>query len=84
MICGFTLGLRSVTYCFGVTVTLTSGLSSRKILSGVDLGRKATKQTNKQISDSPILFEVGVPYLVCECTLGSQSVAYCFGVTVTF
>ena len=30
-----------------------------------------------------ILFEVGIPYLVCECILGRRSVAYHFWVTVT-
>ena len=32
---------------------------------------------------SPILFEVGFPNFVCGHILGLQSVAYCFGVTVT-
>ena len=31
LVCGYTLGSTSVTYCFVVTVTLTSGLSSKKI-----------------------------------------------------
>ena len=32
---------------------------------------------------SPLLFEVGIPNLVCEYILGWQSVAYHFRVTVT-
>ena len=32
---------------------------------------------------SPILFEVGIPNLICGCILGWQSVAYHFQVTVT-
>ena len=32
---------------------------------------------------SPILFEVGIPNLVCGCILGWQSVAYQFRVTLT-
>ena len=35
--CGYTLGSRSVAYYFQVTVILTSGLSSRKIVSGAYL-----------------------------------------------
>ena len=32
---------------------------------------------------SPILFEVGIPNLMCGCILGWRSVAYHFWVTVT-
>ena len=59
--CGYTLGSRSV------TVTSTSDINSRKIVSGT----------------YPILFEVGIPNLVFGYTLGSQSFAYCLQVTVT-
>ena len=38
---------------------------------------------NRVRSISPILLEVGIPYLVGPFTLGSQSVPYCFLVTVT-
>ena len=31
LMCGYTFGLQSVTYCFRVTATLTSGLDSRKL-----------------------------------------------------
>ena len=31
----------------------------------------------------PILFELGIPNLVCECILAWRSVAYHFGVTAT-
>ena len=33
---------------------------------------------------SPTFFEVGIPNLVCGCTLGWRSVSYHFRVTVTF
>ena len=33
LVCGYILGQWSVTHCFPITVTLTSGLSSRNILS---------------------------------------------------
>ena len=36
-VCAYTLGSPSVAYFFQLTVTLTSGLSSRKIMSGVYL-----------------------------------------------
>ena len=57
-------------YCFSVTVTLTltSGLSSKKKLVP---------------SISPILYEIGIPNLVCGYTLGSQSFDFCFSVTMT-
>ena len=67
LVCGYILGSLSVTYCFQVAVTLTSGLNSRKIVSGA----------------YPKLFEVGISYSVCGYTLGSPSVAYCFRVTMT-
>ena len=56
-----------VTYCFVVTVTLTSGFNYRKIVSRAFL----------------ILFEVGIPPLVFGPTLRSWSVTYCFQVTLT-
>ena len=65
--CGYTLGSRSVVYYFRVTVTLTSGLNSRKIMSGAYLQ----------------YVEVGIQNLVCGYTLGSRSVANCLVVTVT-
>ena len=34
LVCGYILGSPSVVYCFGVTVTLTYGLRSRKIVLG--------------------------------------------------
>ena len=61
--CGCFLGLWSVRYHFGVTVTLSSGISSRIIMSG---------------AYNPILFEVANPSLVCGYILGSQNVTYCF------
>ena len=48
---------------------------------GIDLWPQFWK--NRVQSISPILFEVEIPYLVCGYSLGSRSVAYCFGVTVT-
>ena len=48
------LGSRSAACCFGVTVTLTAGLSSRTIVSGGYL----------------ILFQAGIPKLVCRYILG--------------
>ena len=67
LVCGCILGWRSVTYHFLVTVTLTSDLVFRIILSGAYL----------------ILFEVGIPHLVCGCILGWQSVTYHPWVIVT-
>ena len=32
---------------------------------------------------SPILFEVGIPYFMCGCILGWESVMFHFRVTVT-
>ena len=52
---------------FRVTVTLTSDLVFRKIVSIAYL----------------ILFEVGISNLVCGCILGCRSVAYHNWVTVT-
>ena len=52
---------------FLVTVTLTSDLSSRKIVPRA----------------YPILFMVGIPYLVYGYSLGSRSATYCFSVTFT-
>ena len=40
-------------------------------------------QKNSVRNISPILFEVGIPNLVCGYILGSQSVAYCLRVPVT-
>ena len=52
---------------FRVTVTLTSDLVFRKIVSIASL----------------ILFELGVSNLVCGCILGCRSVAYHNWVTLT-
>ena len=49
MECACTFGSLSVAYFFRVTVTLTSRLSSRRIMSGAYL----------------ILFDVGIPNSVC-------------------
>ena len=67
LVCIFILGWRNVTYNFQVTVTLTSDLVLRTIVSGVYL----------------ILFEIGIANLVCGCILGWWSVAYHLRVTVT-
>ena len=37
LVCGYIFGFWSVTYCFRVTVTLTSGLSTRRIVPGAYL-----------------------------------------------
>ena len=42
--CGYTLESRSVTYYLRVTVTLTSGLSSKKIVSGAYILYYLTKE----------------------------------------
>ena len=54
LVCGYILGWRSVTYHFRVTVTLTSDLVFKIIVSGAYL----------------ILFEVGISNLVCGYILG--------------
>ena len=69
LVCGYTMGLRSVTYCFRITVTLTSCLSSVK---------------NHARSTFPIFFKVKIPNLVCGYVLGLQSVVYYFLVMVTW
>ena len=53
-VCGCILGWQSVAYHFRVTVTFTSDLVFRIIVSGAYL----------------ILFEVGISNLVCGCILG--------------
>ena len=65
--CVCILGCGSFAYHFQVTVTYTSGLVLRIIVSAAYL----------------ILFEVGIPNLACGCTLRWQSVAYHPWVTVT-
>ena len=67
LMCGYILGWRSVAYHFRVTVTMTSDLVFRIIVSSAYL----------------ILFEVGISNLVCGCILGWRRVAYHFRVTVT-
>ena len=67
LVCGYILGWRSVTYHFRVTVTLTSDLVFKIIVSGAYL----------------ILFEVGISNLVCGYILGWRSVVYHIWVTVT-
>ena len=62
-----TFGSRTVAYYLRVTLTLTSGLSSRRIV---------------HISYI-ILLRVGITNLVCGYILGSPSVMFYFGVTVT-
>ena len=61
MLCICIFGWWSVVYYLHVTVTfnLTSNLVFRIIMSGAYL----------------ILFEVGIPNLVCECILGWRSVS---------
>ena len=54
-------------YHFQVTVTLTSDLVLRIIVSSISL----------------IFFEVGIPNLVYICILGWRNVTYHFRVTVT-
>ena len=61
--CGCFLGWPSVAYHFWVTVTLTSDLVFRIIVSGAFFS---------------ILFELGIPNLVCGCNFGWQSVIYQF------
>ena len=67
LVCGCILEQGSVMYHVQVTVTLTSDLVFRIIMSGA----------------YPILFEVGISNLVCGCILGWRSVAYHYWVTVT-
>ena len=67
LVCGCIFGWPSVAYQFWVTVTLTSDLDFRIIVSGAYL----------------ILFKVGMPNLVWGCILGWLSVAYHPWVTVT-
>ena len=67
MVCGCILGWQSVANHFQVTVTLTSDLVFRIIVSGAYL----------------ILFQVGIPNLVCGCILGWQSAVYHLPVTGT-
>ena len=57
MECACTFGSLSVAYFFRVTVTLTSRLSSRRIMSEAYL----------------ILFDVGIPNSVCGYTLVPRS-----------
>ena len=75
LVCGCILGWRSVAYCFWVTVTLTSDL--------VFIVIKCPSVPLRVRCISPILFEVGIPNLMCGCILGWRSVAYHFWVTVT-
>ena len=56
MVCGYILGWRSVAYYFWVTVTLTSDLVFRIIVSGACL----------------ILLEVGISNLVCGSPLDDE------------
>ena len=67
MECAYTLVSLSVAYFFRITVTLTSRLSSRRIMSGAYL----------------ILFDVGIPNSLCGYTLVPPRVVYYFQVTVT-
>ena len=67
LVYGYILGWVSVAYLFWVTVTLTSDLDFRIIVSGAYL----------------ILFEVGISNLLCGCILGWRSVAYHNWVTAT-
>ena len=68
LVCGFIFIWRSVMYHFWVTVTLTSDLVSRIIVS-------------EHISR--FFFELGIPNWVCLCILGWSSVTFHFRVTVT-
>ena len=61
------MGECHILYQFWVTVALISDLVSIIILSGAYL----------------ILFDIGIPILVCECILGWWSVLYHLWVTVT-
>ena len=67
LMCGCILGWRSFAYHFRVTLTLTSDLVFRIIVSEAYL----------------ILFEVGISNLVCGCILRWGSVAYHNWVAVT-
>ena len=67
LVSGCILGWGSVTFHFRVTVTLTSDLVFRIIMSGAYF----------------ILFKVGISNLVCGCILEWQSVTYNNLVTVT-
>ena len=53
------------------------------ILGHCDLYSWPRFYNNRVRSISPILFQIGIPNLVCGCILGWQRVAYHFGVTVT-
>ena len=59
----YIFGWPSVAYQFWVTVTLTSDLVFRIIMFGAFFS---------------MLFELGIPNLVCGCILGWQSVMYQF------
>ena len=67
LVCECILGWWSVLYHLWVTVTLTSDLVLRKIVSGAYL----------------ILLKVGIPNLVCGCNFWWGSVTYHFWVTLT-
>ena len=64
---GCIMGWRSVVYLLWVTVTLTSVLFFRIIVSKAYL----------------ILLQVGIPNLVCRCNFGWWSVTYHFRITLT-
>ena len=61
------MGGQSVAYHFQVTAALTSDLDDKIFVSGPYL----------------ILFDVGIPHLVCACILRLRSVTYHPWVTVT-
>ena len=77
LVCGCSLGWRSVAYHFQVTVTLT--LTSDLVFIVI----KCPSVPLRVRCISPIFFEVGIPNLMCGCILGWRSVAYHFWVTVT-
>ena len=67
LVCECNLECQSVTYHFGVTVTLTSDHVFLK---------------THVLSISLVLFEIGIPNLVCGCILGWWSVMHYLRVTV--
>ena len=66
-VCECIFGRQSVTYHFGVTVTLSSDLVFRIIMSGAYL----------------LYYAVVIPNSECGCILGSRSVPSYFRVTLT-
>ena len=83
-------GVRSISpslfgrnFKFGVWMHLRTRECRISFLGHCDLDLLPRFQKNSVWSISPSLFEVGIPILVGICTLGWQSVAFHFWVSVT-